>query len=323
MSSNTNCGKTGIRLLVGIGTYTLVLLFFASIGSAATDAGQRKFSSGEEATAAFLHALKSDNNNELLKIFGPEADELMHSGDVAADKLRRARFLAAFTRKHSLSADKERLILSVGENDWPFPIPLVKEGNEWIFDTLSGKEEILDRRVGQNELSVIQTMMAIVDAQREYAMKDRDGDGLLEYAQKFRSTPGQQDGLHWPTADGEEPSPLGDLVAKAREEEYYMEQEDDDPRPYHGYFYRILTSQGPYANGGSFDYIVQDNMMGGFAVIAHPAAYGNSGVMTFMVNHNDIVFQKNLGEDTEQKVNDIKMYSPDKTWAKAQEEPVK
>lgn len=320
MSSNRNCRKTGTRLFVGIGAYMLALLSFASIGIAETDAGQRKFSSGEEATAAFIDALKSDNNDELLKIFGPEADELIHSGDPAADKLRREEFLAAFAQQHRLNANKDQLILIVGEKDWPFPIPLVKEDNAWIFDTLAGKEEILDRRIGENELNAIQTLLAIVDAQREYAMKDRDGDGLLEYAQKFRSTPGQRDGLYWSTADGEQPSPLGDMVAKARDEEYYTEEASDAPQPYHGYFYRMMTSQGPDADGGPFDYTVQGNMIGGFAVIAYPATYGNSGVMTFMVNHNDVVYQKDLGEDTEQNVKDVKQFSPDNAWVKVQEE---
>ena len=210
------------------------------------------------------------------------------------------------------------MILIIGRNDWPFPIPIIKQGQQWIFDTASGKEEILDRRIGRNELYTIQVMLAVVDAQREYAMKDRDGDGLLEYAQKFMSDPDKKNGLYWPAKEGEDPSPLGLLAAKAKREGYSKAQDPEEPQPYHGYFYRILTSQGPNAAGGAFDYIVKGKMIGGFAVVAYPADYGNSGVMTFIVNHDDVVYQKDLGEDTEKEAQAIKLFDPDKTWTKAQ-----
>jgi len=194
----------------------------------------------------------------------------------------------------------------------------VKKGNQWFFDTKAGKEEILNRRIGENELSTIQTMLAIVDAQREYAMKDLDGDGILEYAEKFRSDAGKKDGLFWVTKEGEEPSPLGDLVAGARAEGYTKAGTKDKPMPLHGYYFRLLKAQGKNAAGGAFDYVVKGQMIGGFAVIASPAKYGNSGVMTFLVNHDGVVYQKDLGKNTEKAAKAIKKFDPDKTWVKAQ-----
>ncbi|MBS1127590.1 MAG: hypothetical protein H6Q93_1579, partial [Nitrospirae bacterium] len=294
-----------------------MILAFSGLQADAA-AKQKGFASAEEAVKAAMAAVKSDNNKEVLAIFGPEAKELIYSGDPVEDKQRRERFIHAYDQKNSLNKEGDKMVLSVGEKDWPFPIPLVKKGNQWFFDTKAGKEEILNRRIGENELSTIQTMLAIVDAQREYAMKDLDGDGILEYAEKFRSDAGKKNGLYWITKEGEEPSPLGDLVAGARAEGYTKAGTKDKPMPLHGYYFRLLKAQGKNAAGGAFDYVVKGQMIGGFAVIASPAKYGNSGVMTFLVNHDGVVYQKDLGKNTEKAAKAIKKFDPDKTWVKAQ-----
>jgi hypothetical protein len=278
---------------------------------------QKGFPSAEDAVKAAIAAVKSDDNKEVLAIFGAEAKELIFSGDPVADKQRREKFISAYDKKNILAKEGDKTVLIVGENDWPFPIPLVKKGDQWIFDTKAGKEEILNRRIGQNELFTIQTMLAVVDAQREYAMADRDGDGLLEYAQKALSDKGKKNGLYWATKEGEPPSPLGPIAANAVKAGY-RKQAGNKPQPYHGYYYRILTAQGKNAAGEAFDYLVKGNMIGGFAVIASPAEYGNSGVMTFMVNHDGVVYEKDLGKDTAKAAEAIKKFDPDKTWVKVQ-----
>lgn len=303
---------------IGIVVAAMVVQVFAFAGTENTTPEQKVFSTGEDAVNAFIKALKENNNDELLTILGPDANELVSSGDEVADRQGRAMFIEAYEEQHRLDAEEDKLILVVGANDWPFPIPIIKEEQQWIFDTAAGKEEILNRRIGRNELNTIQAMLAVVDAQREYAMKDRDGDGLLEYAQKFKSDPNSRNGLYWETKEGEEPSPLGDIVAQAKHEGYFKKESAEGPQPYHGYFYRILTEQGENAAGGAFDYIVNGSMIGGFAVLAYPAEYDNAGIMTFIVNHDGVVYQKDLGEDTEQKAHAVKLFDPDKTWTKAQ-----
>jgi hypothetical protein len=191
---------------------------------------------------------------------------------------------------------------------------VVKKGQSWVFDTEKGRQEILNRRIGENELNTIQTCLAFVDAQREYAIKDRDRNGLLEYAQKFLSDPGKKNGLYWQAKAGEPQSPLGPLAARARSEGYQGKQAGGGPVPYHGYYYRILTAQGKNAPGGAYSYLVKGKMIGGFALVAYPAEYGNSGVMTFIVNHDGKVFQKNLGKNTAATAKGMKEYDPDKSW---------
>jgi hypothetical protein len=207
--------------------------------------------------------------------------------------------------------------LLIGQDGWPLPIPVVKEGDAWRFDTAAGKEEILNRRIGRNELNTIQVCLAYVDAQREYARAPREGDGLLTYAMKFRSDEGRHNGLYWPTKAGEELSSLGVLVANARAEGYARKTSEAKPTPYHGYVYRILTAQGPDAPGGAHDYIVNGKMIGGFALVAYPVQYGDSGVMTFIVNHQGIVYEKDLGTDTEHIARAMQAYNPDNTWKQA------
>lgn len=293
----------------------VMILTFAGMKADAA-VKQKGFASAEEAGKAFAVALRSNDEKELLAIFGPTAKELIFSGDPVSDKQRNERFVSRFDQKNSLSKEGDRMVLIVGEQDWPFPIPLVKKGDQWFFDTKAGKEEILNRRIGDNELSVIQVTLAIVDAQREYAMNDRDNDGILEYAEKFRSDPGKKNGLCWEAKEGEEPSPLGELVAKARSEGYTHGRGKGNPVPYHGYYYRILKAQGKDAPGGSYDYVVKGNMIGGFAVVAWPAKYGNSGVMTFIVNHDGVVYQKDLGPKTGKIAKAMKRYDPDQSWKK-------
>ena len=304
------------RIRIIITVMSIAALTFDN--SVLAESKQKIFSTGEEAVNAFIKALKESNNVELLTIFGDEANDLVSSGDEVIDKQRRQKFLDAYDEQHRLDADGNNLVLVIGKNDWPFPIPVVKQSEQWFFDTNTGMEEIINRRVGQNELDTIQVMLAIVDAQREYAEKDHDGDGVREYAQKFASDPGKKNGLYWDTNEAEEPSPLGPFVAEARQEGYFGKESSQGPSPYHGYFYRILTSQGEHAAGGAYDYIVDGNMIGGFAVVAYPADYGSSGVMTFIANQDGVVYQKNLGDDTEQKAKVIERFDPDETWAKVE-----
>jgi hypothetical protein len=230
---------------------------------------------------------------------------------------QRERFLAAYDEKNSLVAEPDgSTTLQVGTDDWPMPIPLVKRSSSWRFDTRRGKEEILNRRIGRNELSVEQTCLAIVDAQREYVSADRDGDGVREYAQKVISDPGKKDGLYWETGPTELPSPLGPLVAEAVDEGYgATKNESGQRRPFHGYYFKLLKSQGPEAPGGDREYVVNGKMTEGFAVVAWPAEYGNSGVMTFLVNHLGIVYQRNLGKETARIASAMALFDPDPDWS--------
>jgi hypothetical protein len=293
-----------------------VVMAFLLVGIGADAAVKQKgFVSAEEAVKAFIDAIKSNNDKELTSIFGPGVKAIISSGDPVSDKERREKFIEAYDAKNSLAREGEKTVLIVGEKDWPFPIPLVQRGEQWFFDTKAGKEEILNRRIGENELDTIQTMLAIVDAEREYAMKDPEKSALIEYAQKIASDPGKKNGLYWETKEGEEPSPLGDLVAKARAEGYSAKgKKKGKPIAYHGYYYRILKAQGKNAPGGAFDYMVKGHMLGGFAVVAYPAKYGNSGVMTFLVNHDCVVYQKDLGKNTKKLAEAMKTFDPDKTW---------
>jgi len=292
-------------------------LTFAGIAAGAA-AKQKGFATPEEALKAVMTAARNNNDKELIAIFGPSAKDLIFSGDAVADKQRRELLLRKYDEKNSLVPEKGGMVVVIGKDDWPFPIPIVKKGDAWFFDTDKGREEILNRRIGDNELSTIQTMLAIVDAQREYAIKAISRDGIPEYAQKFMSDPGKKNGLHWEAKEGEEPSPIGELVAGARTEGYIKAGTKDNPSPFHGYYFRMLKKQGEHAPEGAYDYIVKGNMIGGFAVVAYPAKYGNSGVMTFIVNHDGVVYQKDLGQNTEKIAKAVKKYNPDKTWKKVQ-----
>ena len=309
----TKSGSTWI--LPGIIAAAMLVVHEPSF--AATAPQQKSFSSPEDAVKATVQAARSNNDKEMITIFGPGGKDLIFSGDPVADRERRAKFVQAYDEKNNLATQGEERILVIGKNDWPFPIPLVKKGEGWVFDTEKGRQEILDRRIGENELFTIQALLAVVDAQREYATKDRDKNALLEYAQKFVSDPGKRNGLYWQTKAGEPESPLGPIMARARTEGYQGKPASGAPVPYHGYYYRILTGQGKNAPGGAYSYLVKGKMIGGFAVVAYPAQYGNSGVMTFIVNHEGKVYQKDLGKNTAAIAQSMKEYNPDKTWTEA------
>jgi hypothetical protein len=301
----------------------LMVVGFYQMGIAADvkQVKQKNFQAPEEAAKALVEALRAGDTKELLAIFGPAGKEVISSGDEVADKAARERFVKGYEAMNKLEKETDKKVtLVIGNHDWPFPIPIVRKGETWVFDTMAGKEEMLNRRIGRNELNTIQACLAYVDSQREYALKDRDGDGLLEYAQKFRSTAGKKDGLYWQAKEGEEQSPLGDLVAKAVKEGYGPRKpgESQGPRPYHGYYFKILKAQGKNAPGGAYDYVVKGSMIGGFALVAYPAEYGTSGVMTFIVNHDGVVYQKDLGNETGKIASAITKFDPDKTWKKAE-----
>lgn len=290
---------------VGVATI-MGLVLMGSVSQA-----QQSFPSPEEAAAALAAAVKSNSNRAILKVLGRGADDIIESSDDAADAKTRAAFTSTYDAKHSIKAEgnkKAKLIL--GAEDFPFPIPLVNTSGGWHFDVDAGRQEILYRRIGRNELDVIQACLAYADAQNEYAAKDHGG-GVGIYAQHIVSSPGKKDGLFW--RDDADPSPLGELVAEASAEGYKIER---GRAPYHGYYFRILKTQGSDAPGGALNYVVKGKMIGGFALIAWPAEYGNSGVMTFMVNHAGIVYQKDLGRRTGSIVKRVFSFNPDQTWKK-------
>ncbi len=295
----------------------LVVLVISAPSEAET-VKQRTFASPEEAVKALVEALKSDDVKALEAIFGPGSRDILLSGDPVADKAVREKFLSRYEEKNRLEVTEAKANLNVGNDDWPFAIPILKKDALWRFDTKAGREEILARRIGQNELSAIQVCLAYVDAQREYFFKDRDGDGLLEYAQKFRSDQGKKNGLYWEVKAGEGQSPLGPLLAAAQEKGYSGKAAGGKPAPYYGYYYRILTAQGKNAPGGAYDYLVRGNMIGGFALMAYPAKYASSGVMTFIVNHDGVVYQKDLGRNTEKTAQAMKLFDPDSTWKRVE-----
>jgi len=281
---------------------------------------QRTFATPEAAVSALVGAARGDDVSALRAILGEGSDEVLDSGDAVSDASGRRRFLELYDAKHRIElTGDDAAVLHAGEIDWPFPIPVVRDGGEWFFDTEAGRQEILDRRIGKNELNAIQVCLAFVDAQHEYARTDWDGDGVLEYARKFKSEPGKKDGLFWKVAEGEAPSPLGPLAADAVAEGYGKSAAAGERRPYHGYFYKMLERQGPHAPGGAFQYVVREDMIGGFALVAWPAEYGSSGVVTFIVNHDGVVYQKDLGDDTAKLAEDLQAFDPDETWKKAQE----
>jgi hypothetical protein len=272
---------------------------------------QQAYPSPEDAAASLAAAVRTGTRSAILKVLGNAAEDIVESGDDVADAETRQRFLSAYDAGHSIKAEgNKKATLVLGADDFPFPIPLVNSKSGWEFDAAAGRLEILYRRIGRNELDAIQTCLAFVDAQNEYAEKDRTGAGAGVYAQRIVSSPGKKDGLFW--RDDPDPSPLGELAAQASAEGYKAGEQ----APYHGYYFRILKGQGSDAPGGAFYYVVKGKMIGGFALIAYPAEYGNSGVMTFMVNHAGIVYQKDLGERTEIIARRISLFDPDQTWKK-------
>ena len=298
------------------GAILLTAVFFALVMpglSLADSVKQRTFASPGDAVKAMVAALKSNDVKALEAIFGPGSQDILMSGDPVADQSGREQFLKLYGEKNRLEETAGKVVLSVGDEDWPLPIPIVKRDALWRFDAKQGRDEILARRIGRNELNTIQVCLAYVDAQREYALKDRDADGILEYAQEFRSDPGKKNGLYWDVREGEEQSPLGPLFAEAQEEGY-TGKSTGEPIPYHGYYYKILMGQGGNAPGGAYDYMVKEKMIGGFALVAYPATYMSSGIMTFIVNHDGAVYQKDLGPNTEKVARAMERFNPDGSW---------
>ncbi len=301
----------------------LLVLFLLALGGASAKAAEKPagkaYASPEAAVQALVAAARTADPLRLLEVLGADARDLVFSGDTVEGKREAENFVKEYEEKHHLrKISEERAILELGADDWPFPIPVIRVDGKWYFDVAAGREELLNRRIGRNELTAIQVMLAYVNAQLEYASQDRDGDGIFEFAQKIRSDPGRKNGLYWPVAEGEKPSPFGPLVARAATEGYAASEQ---PQPYHGYYYRIVTRQGKNAPGGAYDYIVNGNMVLGFGMIAWPAKYGVSGIMTFAVNQEGVIYQCDLGPDTDKIIHEIVKYNPDEhVWVKVSEQ---
>jgi hypothetical protein len=271
---------------------------------------QQSYKTPEEAAEALASAARSGDGSAILAVLGAGGADIVRSGDRVADAATRERFIAAYDAKHQIeTGEGNKATLVIGQDDFPFPIPLVRKEAGWQFDTAAGREEILYRRIGRNELAAIQAALAYVDAQQDYADKGVSGPGV--YARRIVSRPGKKDGLYWPAKSGEDESPLGKFAADAAADGYRAGQ---TPKPYHGYYYRILTRQGGNASGGAADYVVRGKMIGGFALVAYPAQYGNSGVMTFVVNHEGVVYEKDLGPRTPSIAARMAVFNPDGTW---------
>ena len=284
-------------------------------------ASQQAFDSPQAGVTALIRAVKANDKPALRAIFGPEGSKLLSSGDAVADAHSRAAFSKSYDEANKMVLEGEaKATLVIGKDEWPMPIPLLKYPDGWHFDTLMGKDEILKRRIGRNEIETMQVCLAIVDAEREYAARHLDSDGVPVYASRFTSSPGKRDGLYWPTRANEVSSPLGELLANAADEGYahpgVLQRE-----PYHGYYYRILTGQGEDAQDGARNFLVKGRMIGGFAVIAYPARYGASGVTSFIVNQDGVIYEKDLGKNTKTVAASIMTFNPGAGWKKS--EPIK
>ena len=293
----------------------LVLLACLPAGAQAQQKGQKTFGSAQEAADALVAAAKSSNEGALLAILGPDGKEIISSGDAAEDEANRTNFAKKYEEMHRLVAEPDGMtMLYIGAENWPWPVPLVNKNGSWYFGTEAGKQEILYRRVGRNEMAAIRVCQELVAAQNEYFAKEHN-----EYAQKLASDEGKQDGLYWASADKQSESPIGPLVANAGVTNGAPKNLHTPPAPFHGYYFRIVTRQGKNAPGGTADYIVGGKMTGGFAFVAYPAEYRNSGVMTFIVGKDGVVYEKDLGKKTDAAAKSIKAYDPDSSWKKSQE----
>jgi hypothetical protein len=303
------------RIFAGVMTLFGTLAVLTLLPAAAAEpGGQQGFATPQQAVAALVAAVQDDRNDELLAILGADAEDLIFSGDEVADQRSRDRFLDAFTEKNSLEQPAPgRIELILGSRDYPFPLPLVQQGDVWYFDTEAGREEILNRRIGRNELHTIEVMHAYTAAQREYACLNQNGKHQ-EFAQRFASSAGQRDGLYWAAAEGEAASPFGPLIARATREGYRGALDEDPPEPFHGYLFKILKAQGEHANGGAFDYVAEGKMILGFALVAYPAKYEASGIMSFIVNQEGVIYEKDLGEETAEVAAAMTRFDPDPSW---------
>ncbi|MFO1303541.1 MAG: DUF2950 domain-containing protein [Burkholderiales bacterium] len=307
-------GNAGL-ILVAI---VLALVLYAATATAAdkpaaTAPAQRTFATPDDAVAALVAAVKADKLPELRAVLG-NAGGTLSSGDKVADRAAANAFVAEYDAKHAVNVNGDKAELVIGKDDFPFAFPLVKAGDRWKFDTAAGIDELNARRIGANELNTIKVLQAIVDAQRDYASKDRNGDGVIEYARRIISTAGKQDGLYWPTKAGEAPSPLGELVAQASSEGYGKDK-SKGPKPFHGYVFKALKGQAQTATSPATDYVVRGRAIAGFAVLAYPAKYGSSGIMSFMVNQDGTVYEADLGPSTAQKAGAMTKFDPGKGWS--------
>jgi len=290
----------------------------ATSGAAPPASQAMTFSTPELAAKALVDAADQFDTPTLIKIFGPEGDDIVFSGEVAQDRQRATDFAAEAHEKMTVSVDPKsgkRAFVLVGNEDWPFPVPLVKVGDKWHFDSAAGRQELLYRRIGANELDAIQISNGYVDAQEEYALQPREGYEVNQYAQRILSTPGKQDGLAWQNADGTWGGPIGENIAKAIAQGYSTKEE-----PYHGYFFKILKGQGPDAPLGEMDYVIKGAMLGGFALVAAPAEYRVTGVKTFIVSNDGVVYEKDLGPNTLDSFKKMELFNPDKTWSPVEDE---
>lgn len=278
------------------------------------------FQTPEAAVSALIGALDDANKDELIAIFGPESEDVILTGNDAEDREVWSEFLQNQRTLSRILVDGESATLEVGRSLWPFPIPLVKTPAGWEFDAETGREEVLLRRIGQNELDVIDLMAGYVQAQADYRASDPDDDGLRTFAAGVLSTPGTRDGLYWPPEPGAPESPVGDFMARASADGYSVGDEDVEADPYLGYYYRVLTGQGASAPGGAFSYMVDGHMLAGHALLAYPAAYGETGVMTFMVGENGVIYETDLGEDTLEVAGAIENFDPGEGWVPVEAE---
>lgn len=297
---------------LGRAALTAMIIGFAIVTPATA---QQSFKTPDEAVETLVTALRAGDSKAVNAILGSGAEEIISSGDAVQDENTRKVFLAAYDVKHSVQTggDKPATLL-IGPDDYPFAIPIVRKGDAWMFDSAAGRVEVLARRIGRNELAAIQVCLAYYDAQYEYAETMPKIDDMAVYAQRVVSSPGKKDGLYWPTVESQPPSPLGEAVADATLRGYRV----GSGAPYQGYYYKILTRQGPKAAGGAHNYIVDGKMIGGFALIAWPAEYGNSGIATFMINHDGVVYEKDLGQETRKLAAQTTVFNPDDTWKKVE-----
>jgi len=306
------------RLLIALVLVGLAAFAFASPKSATPAPSGQAFDTPQQAADALVAAATADDTAAMLKIFGPDGKNIVSSGDPVADKTHLATFVEKAKAKTHIAFDvndPNRAILEVGDDDWPLPVPIVQKGGKWRYDSKAGMKEILARRIGGNELDAISLLRGYVEAQKEYASSLHDGSKMNQYAQRWISSPGKQDGLSWKDADGKPAGPIGDEIAKMLAAGYTNKAE-----PVNGYYFRTLTAQGPNARLGARNYIVNGMMIGGFAAIAWPAKYGSTGVQTFLVNNDGVVYQKDLGPDTGKIAPAMKTYNPDKTWTVTEDE---
>lgn len=297
-------------------TIACVLLLLGVLSNPTQAQTHRTFATPDEAAKALIAAAKAGNLDALVEIFGPDGKDLAASSDPTTARQNRKVFVVAAAERTRLEDDgPNKRTLVIGNEDWPFPVPIVKVANGWQFDTAAGKEEVIDRRIGRNELAVIDTCRAYVAAQERYAQQGHDGKPAGLYAMTFRSDPGKENGLYWPARRGQKLSPLGDLVGQATQEGRAINTAGGaQPSPFQGYYFKILTGQASAAPGGAKQYVDNGDMSGGFALVAWPAQYDSTGVMTFIVNHDGIVYQKDLGSQTDARVRTITSYNPDKSW---------